>query len=98
MVQCKHNMGKVIELPMGRFMDRNIQKRPVEINRDEPVSIMDIMSSKMVLSNIMYSHNKTTGLFFTEQGFITHMKYSGLIQMINDSTIWKSNESQIISN
>ena len=43
MVQGDHNVGKVIDIPPGRFTGRNMHPGLVNIHWYDPVSSMDIL-------------------------------------------------------
>ena len=70
MVKVCNNKGKVIDIPLGRFPNRCIHQLFVNIFLYETVSVINIMITTIMLSNIMYSHTKLIVLFYGEHEVI----------------------------
>ena len=62
MIQGNHNVGNILELPLGRLTYRHIYKGHVKLHWEDPVSIVNIIFTPTTLRNTMYSHRKLIGL------------------------------------
>ena len=67
MVWGENNVVKVIKIPLGGFLNRNIHQGLVKLHWDVSVVSMYILFATMILRQIMDVYTKLAGLCCKEQ-------------------------------